>query len=365
MRDRIQTTVRFPESLYHEFADRVADLGENMNAVLQRLAAEWLDNLDRGSEHHVGRKDASLPSRTQLLKDFVRCLPAACAIKIQGRVVFANPEFRRLVGGGNDLIGALPIDYWPDQDAARQIMACDRIAQDRAVPILCADHLHVRNPGPRTQDRLTIRFPIFDRAQERVEAVGVVGFDLRLLQDTAQSLEAGQCQIFEADHSGNLLEGIAISDSLLIAFIDSLPGIATVKAPDSHLLTVNRQYTILTGKSPREVLGHRPIENWPNEIGALIERHDREVIARKASVMSVESIPTKHRGIQERMNMRFPIFDGKKASSNPTGIGTIGFDFGVIKKGMDLLNGPGGALHVYVFLAPEKPSSLKALSVHG
>lgn len=240
---------------------------------------------------------------------FWEYLPAAAAIKeVHGRVIFANPEFRRIVGW-QEVTGALPTDYFKtDPEVAIRVMAHDRAALEYQKPILSVDEIPV---GGVWRDRLAIRFPIFDRGHLRVEMTGVVGFDLEQVEAKAHDLRPDGWEGFDFESEKppfqNPIVQESIPASMLRAFIYNLPGILTVKESDSKLLFANAEYTRVTGRQRSEVIGRRPSENWPGKLGTSIEDRDLEVKTHRKAIMSVESLPTREHGIQERLNIRFPL----------------------------------------------------------
>ena len=322
-RQRIQKTYRFPVQLEREFGQYLEETGENANAVLQALVADLLERW-YGSNLEPGQLD--------YLRRFWTHIPAALAIKeIRGRVMFGNPEFRRVIGC-SEVTGALPTDYFRDDlAAARRVMAHDHAAVENQKPILSVDIIPVG--GDRR--RLAVRFPIFDRAHQRVEMTGVIGFDLELVEKLASSLRPGDSSRF-GDEVLPFPEETALPDSMLRAFIYNLPAILTVKDLDSTLLCVNAEYTRVTGRQRSDVVGKRPSENWQGELGRLIETRDREVLERRVPVMSVETIPC-GKGSRDRMNIRFPIMGPRERHTVVEFIGTIGLDYGVVRRGVELL----------------------------
>jgi hypothetical protein len=328
----------------------VHELGENANTVVLRLIAEWLD---RGIDLD--------PTVIAFLKKFWHYLPAAAAIKeIRGRVIFANPEFMRVVNSSN-VTGALPTDYFREYPlVAERVMAHDRAALDSGKAFLSVDRIPV---GGKMRDRLAIRFPIFDRAHSQVEMTGVVGFDLEQVEKMAQSLQPGASDSFEVPPVDPNAEPSPLPDTMLHSFIQSLPGIVTVKdGPTDRLLWINAEYGRVIGRRRSEVVGKRPSENWAGELGAHIERRDGEVRSSLSAVMSVEGIPTASKGLQERLNIRFPMLEMKDGSPKMSHIGTIGFPYQVFKAGLAMLRNTVPR-HQSALLLADDPDSLEALTV--
>lgn len=351
--DKVQRTFRFPVQLDREFAEYLKEANRNANDVVRGLIGDLLER----------RYGASLDSRQlDYLRRLWNYLPVAAAIKeVHGRVIFGNPEFRRLVRSEN-VIGALPIDYFrEDPEVARRVMAHDRAAIEHQKPILSVDTIPI---GGRLHDRLAVRFPVFDRSHQRVEMTGVIGFDLDQIERMARDLQPGQSARFEVEPVKHAADEVSLPDSLLRAFIYSLPAVLTVKALNSELLCVNAEYTRVTGRQRSEVEGKRPTQNWSGELGTMIEERDREVRESGAPVMSVERLPHED-GPRERLSIRFPILGGNETPEKPDCIGTLGLDYRLINKGIELLRGPAGASHVFAFLWSGDPDSLKGLPISG
>jgi PAS domain-containing protein len=348
--DRIQKTFRLPVQLDREFTDYLKETGQNANEVVQGLIAEKL-------ERWYG---VSLDAKQlDYLQRFWIYLPIAAAIKeVHGRVIFGNPEFRRLVGC-NAVTGALPLDYFrEDEEVAKRVMAHDHAALEHQMPILSVDTIPI---GGQRHERLAIRFPIFDRSHKRVEMTGVIGFDLPQVERMARDLQPGQAAKFEVEQAQHTDDESLLPDSMLRAFIYNLPAILTVKALDDSLLCVNAEYTRVTGRQRSEVIGNRPTQNWQGKLGEFIETCDREVREQHAPIMSVETLPHDD-GVRDRLNIRFPILGSKATPDLMDCIGTIGFDYRVIKKGIELLRDTGKDSHD-AFLLSDDPDSLKGFPI--
>jgi len=349
--EKAQMTCRFPFQLDREFAEYLKETNQNANDVVRALIANQLErwygvNLDARELDYLRR--------------LWNYLPVAAAIKeVHGRVIFANPEFRRLVGSEN-VTGALPLDYFrEDPDVALKVTAQDHAALEHQKPILSVETIPI---GGRLHERLSIRFPIFDRSHQRVEMTGVIGFDLDQIERMARNLQPGQSARFDVEKVKHAENETSLPDSMLRAFIYNLPAVLTVKSLDSELQCVNAEYTRVTGRQRSAVLGNRPTQNWGVELGALIEARDREVRETGDPIMSVESLPHEN-GPRERLSIRFPILGSQATPEMMDCIGTIGFDYRLINKGIELLRGSTGASRVFAFLWSDDPDSLTGFPI--
>ena len=186
------------------------------------------------------------------------------------------------------MIGQLSADYFEDRETAQVVAELDAsVRQDAQHPtaLLCAEHLRVRDTMHR---RITLRFPIFesqpgsDRSETRkIVLTGALGFDAEeILQQInnlptfgAEGLRASQLP--QDQHRAIETSEQFNSDSLLQAFIHSMPAIATVKDASGVLRCYNEMYSTVTGKD--DALGKTPIQNWGEELGRGIAIHDRFV----------------------------------------------------------------------------------------
>ena len=114
------------------------------------------------------------------------------------------------------------------------------------------------------------------------------------------------------------------------------------------------------------------MEDYPRTIQEFESRYSTEEKPRpffllmespESSIMSVESIP-RGKGFQERLSIRFPILGGRDTPDTMDCIGTIGFDYRVIKKGIELLRDTSGPSQLYAFLLSGDPDSLKGFPIY-
>jgi PAS domain-containing protein len=342
-RDRIQTSVRLPRELFLEFRKRLLDRRQNMNAVLEGLVEAWLasDGAQLSASANGPPESGSAPSPTpstrrewssdDLLRAYVRWLPAVVLVKeVHGRVICANERFLELVGRRN-VVGQLPTDYF-DKQTGGAVLRHDSDVHRLQKALLCIEQVSVQ--GVR-QKRIAIRFPILEAGKPVL--TGALGFDDEFLSKAVTLKErdgARACRL-PSDHPRSIeISETFNSTELLEAFVESLPAIAAVKDLDGRLLCVNGEYFNVTGKRKRDVINRLPTENWPAVTAQLVMAHDQLVRETQSPFMSVETLVFENPArTVDRLNLRFPIFgaDGELVLT-----GTIGFDYHALLKGLAL-----------------------------
>jgi len=337
-----QTSFRLPPDLYRRFRVSLEDRDLKMTSVIHELVEEWLD------------KPSSM-KRAQYVRPYLSYLPVTAVVKDpSGRVLFGNGEFLRLIGLEKEgIVGSLPEDYVDDHESADVITKLDEAVRSEGRPILCIEHLKFNG---ETHHRMAIRFPIPPEGD--LELTGVLGFDLEQVEDVTASLHP--------ESSGKRLCPFATLPSTtpespfhcLKDFLHSLPAIATVKDLDGRLLCVNTEYTKVLGKHRVEVENHLSTEIWSRSFADVIIAHDDVVRHTCQTFASVEHVPTRQ-GLRHRLNIRFPIFDSFKSDHKLVMTGTLGFDYELMRRGIERLKAPEPAVRAYLFLPPGEQDSLK------
>ncbi len=333
--EKVQTSIRIPQRLLIDVQRAAGMRGQTMNAVVTELLRVWAASVGRTpstptlSEESLSETPVADEGLYQL-KQYLRWFPAMVLVReLHGRIIFANGEYRRLVEK-NTVAGHLPSDDF-DPETARQIMERHEAVRDTKNPILSTESICVRG---ESQKKLALRFPILKGAE--VQSIGALCFDLTLISKKTSQIDpkAGWQRAYRLADRPSLEfwkdRLIAWPDSLLRDFIRCLPAIATVKDLEGRLLCPNPEYTRVTGKHREDVVRRLPVENWSGTnqlLAEIIMYHDLLVRETEAPFISVESIPISS-GNQDRLNIRFPIFD---STGTLELTGQLGFEYSVVR----------------------------------
>lgn len=352
-----QMTFRMPENLLEQFRQKAVQNHQKMNGVFIDMISRYVSG-EMGTTTIAAAPVCADP-RAYMLRAFATWLPVVFLIKevVEGRVLFANPEFLTLVDR-TDVFGYLPADYW-DASTAESIMMRDRMVRTSETAMLSQEEV----PGKtERQWRLTIRFPVVKNG--RLVSTGALGFNADQLRAKFAELVPGQngkkfCRLRKVEFATGL--GIGTADSLLSEVIDALPATVAIKELNTNLVYANREYERVTNKPIATVLNRPTWENWPGPEGALIMMHDELVRESKVPWLSIETLPKGTVG-RTRLNLRFPIFN---LGGELEFTGTLGFNSEAIDKALKLLSTGGSAvvklsddpslLEECVATAPEHP----------
>jgi PAS domain S-box-containing protein len=138
-------------------------------------------------------------------------------------------------------------------------------------------------------------------------------------QELRRALEQLEREMEERrEAEGRLREG----EARFAAFMQYLPGAAAIRDLKGRLLFANDTWARVVGKTREEWLGKTFAEVWPPEMAARFQALDRQVIASRQALESVEPLPEED-GLHYWLTSRFPILgpDGQ-----PSMVGTIGID---------------------------------------
>ena len=81
------------------------------------------------------------------------------------------------------------------------------------------------------------------------------------------------------------------ADSLQKAILNHIPDQAWLKDRDSRYILVNEAFIAATGRSEGEILGHNPMEIWPEELGQHFMATDRAVVKKRERLRYEEKRP--------------------------------------------------------------------------
>ena len=336
-----QTTIRFSVPFYNKFQTTLDKRRRKMTPVIRELVEDWVS----------GQTTRGALSTPELTRSYLDWLPMVAAVKdMDGRVLYANHEFLDLVKvPDDDVVGKKPSEY-TDKKSAELIMMFDRQVREVGKPIVCIEQ-HVTFAG-EPHDRMAIRFPIFSGGD--LELTGVLGLSLEQMRMVVGlDTEPGgrrQCQLSSSPAAVRRVK------HCLRQFVEVVPAIATVKDPQGRLLYVNPEYTTVLGKQKRAVEGRLSREIWDGPIADLIYAHDDMVRDTGKRYASIERIPIANKSLRDRLNFRFPIFD---SCHNLLMTGTIGFDYGLIRRGVELLSTAESRGRSFLF--EDGPDSLKPI----
>ncbi|MBZ5506019.1 MAG: PAS domain-containing protein [Acidobacteriia bacterium] len=316
-----------------------------MTSVIHELVEDWVDG-------------PAAIRRARYVLPYLSWLPMTGVVKnSSGRVLFGNGEFLDLIGSPTaGVFGKRATDYIRDRRSGELVAKLDEKVLEHRRPLLCLEQLSF---GGKPQRRMAIRFPI--PPDSDLELIGVLGFDLEQVESVTKSLapETGQAlQPFKTKvNTTPECDFHCLKD-----FLHSLPAIATVKDFEGRLLCVNSEYTKVLGKHRSEVENRFSGDIWDSSFAAVIRAHDDVVRHTGKTFASVESVPTLL-GPRNRLNFRFPIFntEGKAESTEPRLVmtGTLGFDYELLRRGVDRLKRSSSPASAHLFLPAEEKDSLK------
>jgi PAS domain-containing protein len=239
------------------------------------------------------------PLAVSMQRSLLRWVPAIVLIRnSQSKLVYANNEFERFTHSPRaNLIGSGPENQLPM--LAGQILSVENEIRTKSFPVLSVEHVWGRL-------RMTLRFPM----QVGEEAMtGTISFDLQMLGSAAQT--TGGKGAVELDHpfaAYHATSSFDVDDTLLTAFFQALPAIATWKDLRGRMLWANPAYVSVTGKKRDDVVGRLPTENWPGPGGNAILDHDAQVRRIQLPILTIDKYRLAESEIT-RANVRFPLFD--------------------------------------------------------
>ncbi|HEY6766854.1 MAG TPA: PAS domain-containing protein [Candidatus Sulfotelmatobacter sp.] len=317
-----------------------------MTSVIHELVEDWVDG-------------PSAIRRAHYVLPYLTCLPVTAVVKnLSGRVLFGNGKFLELVGSPSaGVFGKRAKDYIKNRKSGELIAKLDEKVREEGRPLLCLEQMSF---GRKPQRRMAIRFPI--PPESDLELIGVLGFDLEQVENVTKSLspETSNTGVWPFSTRANTTPECDFH--CLKDFLHSLPAIATVKSLEGRLLCVNSEYTKALGKHRSEVENRLSTEIWDKSFAAVIRAHD-DVVRHTGQVFAtVENVPTLL-GPRNRLNLRFPIFEteGKAGPKEPKLVmtGTLGFDYELLRRGLDRLKASSSPAVAYLFLPAEDKDSLK------
>jgi PAS domain-containing protein len=344
----VQSSYRLSRELREKFQDCLKREGLKMNSVVRDLILSWVEDKDG-----TPRTEAS-SSHVEELRAYLSWLPVVALVKgLRGRILFANPQFLRLIGK-EDVIGKRPEEYLRDPRAAQLIEECDKVAQKEKKPVVFVEHLRFRD---ETRRRMAIRFRI--PPQDEVELTGAVSFDLdqvrSMTPDVDPSSTTTKPRELPTHDADDLTRGY--SGGFLTRFVHSLPAAAAFQDFDGRFLCVNEEYSKLAGKNRRDIENRLPKDIWEPEFAGIMMLHEEFVRRSGKPFVSVEKIPTSS-GPVDWLNIRFPIFDEQKEKDQQRTVhrtGTLGFDYTWISKIIDkVLQLPEGKPPSALVYSPEE-----------
>jgi len=344
----IQTSFRLPPALHRKLRAHLDGNNRRLTSVMYELVEDLVEG-------------PAAIRRARFVVPYLSWLPVTALVKdTLGRVLFGNGEFLQLIGSTSaGVFGKRALDYIRDSKSAELIMALDRQVLRERRPLLCLEQMLF---SEKPQRRMTIRFAIPPGSDS--ELIGVLGFDLEQVENVMKSLCPETSNTGVQPFSAKLNTTPECPLHCLKDFLHSLPAIATVKSLDGRLCCVNSEYTRVLGKHRSEVENRLSTEIWDRSFAAVIMAHD-DVVRHTGQVFAtVENVPTLL-GPRNRVNFRFPIFetDAKIHENRPPMImtGTLGFDYELLRHGIDLLKASSSLASAYLFLPLEDKDSLKAV----
>jgi DNA-binding GntR family transcriptional regulator len=269
---------------------------------------------------------AGRPPRVSLQRAFLRWAPTTAIIRdSEGLLVYGNKDFEGFVGRRLDeLVGKPPSAHMESEVAAR-IIEHEQIVREQRIALLTVERLGGK--------RMTLRFPI-ELGEQRM--VGSLGFDFTAILNASRDWYIGNKRVlWESESSLDTANTKAdVNPSLLTAFLNALPAIATLKDLQGRMLWTNVEYERVTHRMRDDVLGSLPTENW-GRFGDPIVGHDAIVRQTRKPHLTFDWIPVDDKEVQ-RVNIRFPVFDEEKSLQMTA---SLGLDYRVVIKGRAMLDG--------------------------
>jgi len=342
----IQTSFRLPPDLHRKFRTTLDNRSRKLTSVMHELVEDWVEG-------------PSSIRRAHYVLPYLSWLPVTAVVKTpSGRVLFGNGKFLELIDlPSAEVFGKRAKEYIKNRKSGELISKLDERVREEGRPLLCLEKMSF---GGKPQRRMAIRFPI--PPESDLELIGVLGFDLEQVENVTESLAPETSNTGVRPFPTRVNTTPECDFHSLKHFLHSLPAIATVKSMEGRLLCVNSEYTTVLGKHRSEVENRLSTEIWDKSFAAVIMAHDDMVRHTGQIFATVESVPTLL-GPRNRLNIRFPIFDldakVDARESKPVMTGTLGFDYELLRRGVERLKASSSSASAYLFLPSEDKDSLK------
>lgn len=175
-------TICFPMDVAGE--TMLGELGFDVSGLLAWIDAPNAPPVDLKTIAPAANIASRVPVQPELLDAFFQALPGIATWKdLQGRLLWANPEYSRLTGKAW-YAGHSPVENWP-LALGTQIMAHDKMVRDTRMPFATTDSFPFARGETR---RIAIRFPLFN-SYLQLEGTASLGFDHNLLKRSANMLK--------------------------------------------------------------------------------------------------------------------------------------------------------------------------------
>ena len=198
------------------------------------------------------------------------------ALDLDGRVLYANPCFRRMLGYTESLVG------WSESQLRPGARAPDASASPAP-----AGSTTFRKRDGGTLPMLVTRFPLHDATGTRIgEAL--------IARDTPAPVHKG----LGGRHEQALLSGI-INNARTVIF---------AKDPSGAYLMVNKRYEEIFHHKNEELRGRRDHDVFPKEIADRVVENDQQVLASRQSIEIEEHVPSDD-GMHTYISAKFPLYD--------------------------------------------------------
>ncbi len=112
----------------------------------------------------------------------------------------------------------------------------------------------------------------------------------------------------------------AIPDSLQQAILNHIPDQAWLKDQNSRYILVNDAFIAATGRTVKEILGHTPMEIWPEEMGQHFMETDRAVATKKKRLRYEEERPGPSGELRWYDTIKTPLIDSEGNVTGTVGI---------------------------------------------
>jgi PAS domain S-box-containing protein len=145
------------------------------------------------------------------------------------------------------------------------------------------------------------------------EVIGVMAFFRRDRQppesDLVQMLDALGRQIGGFVDRCAAAEALRETQSRFALFMHNLPGVAFMKDLQGRYVYVNDRFEVLF-RTLNEIRGRTDAEIWPPEAAAQFSASDQQVVERRSTVLTTETVPHED-GPHEWLVSKFPILDAR------------------------------------------------------
>ena len=221
------------------------------------------------------------------LSAFLENAPTLNYIKdLDGKYLYANKAFLEGVEFPADpMMGKTANDFFPPEIANKYIQHDLEVIKSGET-IINEESVPYSDGTTRTQ--LAIKFPIFNENGE-ISAIGGINTDITQRKKAEDAL----------------LE----NEKRFRAVIDNSPNNIYLKDLEGNYLLVNRVFEETIGISVKKIIGKKATDWADSEVAEAYNKHDREVINKRVTVVQEEIVPYLDGTLHNHIATKFPIFN--------------------------------------------------------